>query len=107
MTEIVASLPLMVAYPIAVALAANQSGRLVRELNQPLAAIHIEANAALELQKAAARPDWQSTRGRLSMVPVLREVLALVDHDLKDNDVATTIEFPGDGARFYFEIPAA
>ena len=161
MIEIVASLPLMVAYPIAVALAANQSGRLARErrkmveqtaalreqlahvarvgtlgemaaglaheLNQPLTAIHMEANAALELSTAAAVPDWGNTREslerisdqslrageivrrmrsfarrgqvvreRLPIVPLLREVMALLDHDLRHNGVHTTIELPGD-----------
>jgi signal transduction histidine kinase len=160
MLEIVAALPLMVAYPIAVALAANQSGRLSRErrkaieqttalreqlahvarvgtlgemaaglaheLNQPLAAIHLEANAALELGKDGM-PDWPDTREsleriseqsfrageivkrmrtfarrgqvareRLSVVPLLQEVVSLLDHDLKYNNVQTTIELPGD-----------
>jgi signal transduction histidine kinase len=162
MLEIISAIPLMVAYPIAVALAANQSGRLARErrkaieqmaalreqlahvarvgtlgemaaglaheLNQPLAAIHLEANAALELGKAATGgPEWPDTREsleriseqslrageivkrmrtfarrgqvareRLSVVPLLQEVLALLDHDLKHNNVQTTIELPGD-----------
>lgn len=161
MLEILASLPLMVAYPMAVALAADQSGRLARErrraveqtadlreqlahvarigtlgemaaglaheLNQPLAAIHLEANAALELGRDYLRQDGggdtresleriseqsirageivkrmrtfarrgQVTRERVSMVPLLQEVLALVDHDLKHNGIQTTIELPG------------
>ena len=162
MIEIAASLPLMVAYPMAVALAADQSGRLARErrkaveqeaalreqlahvarsgtlgemvaglaheLNQPLAASHLEANAALELgREHSSEPGWtdtqesleriseqsmrageivrrmrtfarrgEVTRERVSIVPLLQEVLALVDHDLKHNGVHTTIELPGD-----------
>jgi C4-dicarboxylate-specific signal transduction histidine kinase len=103
MTEILASLPLMVAYPIAMALAASHSRRLAREkrkaveqtidlrdqlahvarvgtlgemaaglaheLNQPLAAIHIEANAALELGRANSRqPGWDTTRESLERI---------------------------------------
>ena len=156
MTEIVASLPLMVAYPIAVALAANQSGRLAREkrkavgqtaalreqlahiarvgtlgemaaglaheLNQPLTAIHLEANAALEL---GVQDGWDNTREslerisdqslragdivrrmrtfarrgqiareRLALGPLVHEVLALLDHDLHQNAVETALDLP-------------
>ena len=103
MLEIIASLPLMVAYPMAVALAANKSGKLAREkrraveqsaalrdqlahvarvgtlgemaaglaheLNQPLASIHLEANAALELgREFAGQPGWPSTRESLERI---------------------------------------
>src|SRR4051812_35321832 len=47
MIEIIASLPLMVAYPIAVAMAANQSGRLARERRKM-----VEQTAALREQLA-------------------------------------------------------
>ena len=156
MIEIIASLPLMVAYPMAVALAANQSGRLAREkrkaveqtaalreqlahiarvgtlgemaaglaheLNQPLTAIHLEANAALAL---GAQSGWDATsesldrisdqslrageivrrmrnfarrgqvqRERVAIGPLANEVLALLDHDLRHNDVQTTLDLP-------------
>jgi len=160
MTEIVASLPLMVAYPIAVALAANQSGRLAREkrkaveqtaalreqlahiarvgtlgemaaglaheLNQPLAAIHLEANAALALGMQAGWDETreslerisdqslragdivrrmrtfarrgQTGRERLALAPLVHEVLALLDHDLRHNSVETVIDLPASTA---------
>ncbi len=162
MSEMLASLPLMVAYPIAVALTANKSGKLAREkrraveqsaalrdqlahvarvgtlgemaaglaheLNQPLASIHLEANAALELgREFADQPGWPSTREsleriseqslragsivrrmrtfarrgeivheRVSIAPLLQEVLSLLDYDLRHNDVRTTVDAPAD-----------
>ena len=145
MTVMVASLPLMVAYPLAVAFASYKSGRLARErkkaieqsaalreqlthiarvgtlgemaaglaheLNQPLAAIHFEASAALELppeeaadgmRQALAAIGEQSLRAgdivrrmrtfarrgqpsrKASDVGILiREVLALLAHELR------------------------
>lgn len=145
MPEIVASLPLMVAYPVAVALVSNRSGRLARErkkaveqtaalreqlahiarvgtlgemaaglaheLNQPLTAIHLEANAALELgshddpeamrdclsrisQQSLRAGDivrrmrtfarrGQAQREAIDVGQLTREVLALLDHELR------------------------
>ena len=155
MTEILASIPLMVAYPIAVALAANQSGRLAREkrraveqtaalreqlahvarvgtlgemaaglaheLNQPLTAIHVEAAAALEIgasgeaRESLERISEQSLRAgdivrrmrnfarrgsvtpeRLAIAPLVQEVLALLDHELRHNDVEALVDVPAD-----------
>lgn len=151
MTVIVASLPLMVAYPLAVAFASYASGRLARErkkaieqtaalreqlthiarvgtlgemaaglaheLNQPLAAIHFEASAALELPPGEALDGMrqalaaigeqslragdivrrmrtfaqrrQASRKTSDMRVLIREVLALLAHDLRMHGVRT------------------
>ena len=153
MPMVAASLPLMVAYPIAVASVSNRSGRLARErrkaieqtvalreqlahiarvgtlgemaaglaheLNQPLTAIHLEANAALALAAAddrngvaecLARISDQSlragdivrrmrtfsrrdvsTRERADIRDLIREVLALLEHDLRLANVETRL----------------
>ena len=158
MLMIVGSLPLMVAYPMAVAFVSDRSGRLARErkkaveqtaalreqlahiarvgtlgemagglaheLNQPLAAIHLEASAALELgphadlgvlRESLARIGEQSLRageivrrmrtfarrGDANRQPIeigelVREVLALLDHDLRLNRIETIVSVPGD-----------
>ena len=158
MTAIVASLPLVVAYPLAVAFASLESGRqarqrqkeveqtaalreqlahigrvgtlgemaagLAHELNQPLTAIHFEASAALELGTDESREGLlqamsvirdQSLRAgdivrrmrtfarrsrpqreTVDIRPLIREVLALVDHDLRFNAVETTLAIAGD-----------
>ena len=152
MPVIVASLPLMVAYPLAVAFASYKSGRLARErkkaieqtavlreqlahiarvgtlgemaaglaheLNQPLAAIHFEASAALELPADEASEGMrralvaigqqslragdivrrmrtfarrgQAVREPSDMARLIREVLALLAHDLRMHGVTTT-----------------
>lgn len=152
MREIVASLPLMVAYPLAVAFTSYRSGKLARErnkaiqqtaelreqlahiarvgtlgemaaglaheLNQPLAAIHLEANAALELGASESFDDVRTalsaianqsiragdivrrmrnfarrsgtSRELLDLHLVIREVLALVAHDLRLHSVAVS-----------------
>jgi len=145
MREIVASLPLVVAYPLAVAFASYHSGRLTRErnrqtaalrdqlahvarvgtlgemaaglaheLNQPLTAIHFEAGAALEvddpieMRRALSAIAGHSlragdivrrmrtfarrgepTRERTDIRQLIREVLALLAHDLRLNGVQT------------------
>jgi C4-dicarboxylate-specific signal transduction histidine kinase len=151
----VASLPLMVAYPLAVAFAAYKSGKLARErnkaieqmaalreqlahvarvgtlgemaaglaheLNQPLASIHFEAAAALELPPAEA-PDamrqaltsigeqslragaivkrmrtfarrGESKREPTDIRELISEVLALLAHDLRLGNVRTVETF--------------
>jgi len=152
MREIEASLPLMVAYPLAVAFTSYRSGKLTRErnkaiqqtaelreqlahiarvgtlgemaaglaheLNQPLAAIHLEANAALELGSAETFDDMRNAlsaianqsiragdivrrmrsfarrndtkREPLDMHLLIREVLALVAHDLRMHGVTVS-----------------
>jgi signal transduction histidine kinase len=152
MTVILASLPLMVAYPLAVAFTSYKSGKLARErnkaieqsislreqlahtarvgtlgemaaglaheLNQPLTAMHFEAMAALELPPAEAAAGMRQAldtiaeqslrageivrrmrtfarrgdvkRELTDLRPVIREVLALLAHDLRLNGVATT-----------------
>jgi two-component system sensor kinase FixL len=152
MTVLLASLPLMVAYPLAVAFTSYKSGRLARErnkaieqtaalreqlahiarvgtlgemaagmaheLNQPLTAIHFEAQAALELppreaaagmQQALATIAEQSLRaGEIvrrmrtfarrgesrreitDLRPLVQEVHALLAHDLRLNGIETT-----------------
>ena len=96
---------------------------LAHELNQPLTAIHLEANAALEL---GVQDGWDNTREslerisdqsmragdivrrmrtfarrgqiereRLALGPLVHEVLALLDHDLRHNSVETAIDLPG------------
>jgi signal transduction histidine kinase len=144
MPMIVASIPLMVAYPFAVAIVSERSGRLARErkkaveqmaelreqlahiarvgtlgemaaglaheLNQPLTAIHLEAEAALQLgstdpaelrgtltrigdqslragdivrrMRAFARRG-ETTREAIDVGVLVHEVLALLDHDLR------------------------
>lgn len=155
MIEIVGCLPLMTAYPLAVAFANYTSGRMARErrkaieelavvreelthvarvatlgemaaglaheLNQPLTAIHLEATAALELhefqtpdatlnamktiadqsQRAGdivrrmrtyahrREPHREDTDMRL----LVRDVLALLDHDLRLGAIQTRLEF--------------
>jgi signal transduction histidine kinase len=164
MTAIVASLPLMVAYPLAVAFASLESGRLARErkreveqtaalreqlahigrvgtlgemaaglaheLNQPLTAIHLEASAALEpgsigmsgvsesrgelLQAMSVIRDQSLRAGDIvrrmrtfarrsrpqrettDIRPLIREVLALLDHDLRLSMIETTLAIGGD-----------
>ena len=156
MPMIAASIPLMVAYPFAIAFVSERSGRLARErrhaveqtaalreqlahiarvgtlgemaaglaheLNQPLTAIYLEASTALELnlqgvpddlRDGLARIGEQSMRAgdivrrmrtfarrghaRREAIPlgeVVREVLALLDHDLRHSGVATTVLTP-------------
>jgi C4-dicarboxylate-specific signal transduction histidine kinase len=154
MPMIAASLPLMVAYPIAVASVSNRSGRLARErrkaieqsvamreqlahiarvgtlgemaaglaheLNQPLTAIHVEANTALELDTLK---DGSGVRGCLTRISdqslrageivrrmrtfsrrvrstrepadvgeLIREVLALLEHDLRLANIETQLD---------------
>ncbi len=99
---------------------------LAHELNQPLTAIHLEANAALELgvhdgwdntRESLSRISDQSLRAgdivrrmrtfarrgqtdreRLALGPLVHEVLALLDHDLHHNSVETVIDLPGNMA---------
>jgi C4-dicarboxylate-specific signal transduction histidine kinase len=154
MAMIAASLPLMVAYPIAVASVADRSGRLARErrkaieqtvamreqlahtarvgtlgemaaglaheLNQPLTAIHLEASTALELDTAGDRAAVRdclarvgeqslragdivrrmrsfarrvrSSRERADVADLIREVLGLLDHELRLANVETRLE---------------
>ena len=150
MRGMVASLPLMVAYPLAVAFASYHSGRLNRErrkaieqtaalreqlahvarvgtlgemaaglaheLNQPLSAIHFEASAALELSRGGGTSAdvrealttiadqslragdivrrmrtfarrTQPKRELTDMRQLVREVLALLAHDMRLNGV--------------------
>ena len=160
MPMVIASLPLMVAYPIAVASASNRSGRLARErrqaveesaalreqlahiarvgtlgemaaglaheLNQPLTAIHLEASAALALAEtddrdavrdALSRISEQSlragdivrrmrsfsrraeaTRDAADVRDLIREVLRLLDHELRLANVETRLDMNGVGA---------
>ena len=153
MAEIVGSLPLLVAYPLAIAVAVNQSGRLARdrrkameqvlelreqlahaarvgtlgemaaglahELNQPLTAIHLEANVGLELAALDDRAGvadslvriseqslragdivrrmrtfarrGETTREPVDLADAVGEVLALLDHDLRLAGVETTV----------------
>lgn len=155
MPMVAASLPLMVAYPIAVASASNRSGRLARErrkaieqsvalreelahiarvgtlgemaaglaheLNQPLTAIHVEANAALTLADTPDRDAMRESLARISdqalragdivrrmrsfsrraestrepadVRHLIREVLALLDHELRLAKVETSLAF--------------
>jgi C4-dicarboxylate-specific signal transduction histidine kinase len=160
MTEIVASLPLMVAYPLAVAFASLESGRVARarkreveqvaalreqlahvgrvgtlgemaaglahELNQPLTAIHLEASAAIELNTNEMPESREGLLEAMSVIrdqslragdivrrmrtfarrsqpkreatdirPLIREVLALVDHDLRLSGIETTLAVGG------------
>ena len=152
MTVIVASLPLMVAYPLAVAFASYRSGKLARErnlaieqsvalreqlahiarvgtlgemaaglaheLNQPLTAMHFEAVAALELPPDEAGAGTREAlrtigdqalrageivrrmrtfarrnepkREVTDLKPLVREVLALLAHDLRLGGIETT-----------------
>jgi signal transduction histidine kinase len=154
MPMVIASLPLMVAYPIVIASASNQSGRLARErrqaveegaalreqlahiarvgtlgemaaglaheLNQPLTAIHLEANAALALGGANDREGVRDSLSRISeqslragdivrrmrtfsrraeptrdatdVRDLIREVLRLLDHELRLANVETRLE---------------
>jgi signal transduction histidine kinase len=156
MPVIVASLPLLTAYPLAVAFAAYKSGKLARErnkaieqsialreqlahiarvgtlgemaaglaheLNQPLTAMHFEAVAALELPGEQAAGGMrealvtiseqslrageivrrmrtfarrgESRRELTDLRPVIREVLALLAHDLRLSGVTTTEALP-------------
>ncbi len=151
MPIVLASLPLLVAYPIAVAFVSYRSGQLARErnkaieqsvalreqlahiarvgtlgemaaglaheLNQPLTAMHFEASAALELPPAEAEPGMREALATIAdqslrageivrrmrtfarrsdarreitdLRPVIREVLALVAHDLRLNGITT------------------
>jgi two-component system sensor kinase FixL len=148
MRAIVASLPLMTGYPLAVAFASYHSGRrarernrqttelreqlahvarvgtlgemaagLAHELNQPLTAIHLEAMAALELDRTgtpdAMRPALSAVadqalragaivrrmrtfarrnepkREPTDIRQLIREVLALLAHDLRLNGIQT------------------
>lgn len=160
MSMIVASLPLMVAYPVAVASASNRTGRLARErrraveesaalrerlaqiaragtlgemaaglaheLNQPLTAIHLEANAAIALAEANDRDGvrdslsrisdqslhagdivrrmrtfsrrGQPTRDAADVRDLIREVLRLLDHELRLASVDTHLEMNGAGS---------
>jgi C4-dicarboxylate-specific signal transduction histidine kinase len=154
MLEIAGSVPLMVAYPIAIASALTRSGRLARErrrvieqtvalreelghiarvgtlgemaaglaheLNQPLTAINLEAHTALELAALNDLTGIRDTLGRISdqsiragdivrrmrtfsrrahstrenadLADLIREVLALLDHDLRLAGVETRLE---------------
>jgi signal transduction histidine kinase len=148
MPVIVASLPLMFGYPIAVAFASYESGRIARqrtqqtaelreqlahiprvgtlgemaaglahELNQPLTAIHFEAAALLEMPEEEAIPAMRDaltsiaeqslragaivrgmrtfarrTEEKRELVDIrqlIDEVLALLAHDLRLNNVET------------------
>jgi signal transduction histidine kinase len=148
MPVIVASLPLMFGYPIAVAFAAYESGRIARlrtqqtaelreqlahiarvgtlgemaaglahELNQPLTAIHFEAAAVLEMSDEEAIPAMRDAltsiaeqslragaivrgmrtfarraeekRELVDIRQLIDEVLALLAHDLRLNNVET------------------
>ncbi len=158
MPVIVASIPLMVAYPFAVAFVSERSGRMARErkkaveqtaalreqlahiarvgtlgemaaglaheLNQPLTAIHLEAHTALEV-RATGVPDeildslsrigeqsmrageivrrmrtfarrGQARREAIAISPLIKEVLALLDHDLRLNGVETILQLRDD-----------
>ena len=157
MPMVIASLPLMVAYPILVASASSRSGRLARErrqaveesaalreqlahiarvgtlgemaaglaheLNQPLTAIHLEANAALALADAHDREGVRDSLSRISdqslragdivrrmrtfsrraeptrdaadVRDLIREVLRLLDHELRLANVETRLEMNG------------
>jgi len=154
MREIVGSLPLMTAYPLAVAFVSYRSGEMARqrrkaiedlasareelahiarvgtlgemaaglahELNQPLSAIHFEATAALELrefQTADSLRDAMATiadqshrageivrrmrtyarrrpshREESDVRQLVRDVLALLDHELRLAAVHTSLE---------------
>ena len=150
MPMVMGALPLMVAYPIAVASVSNRSGRLARErkeaveqtaalreqlahvarvgtlgemaaglaheLNQPLAAIHLEANAALATSPDEAESSRESLtriseqalragdivrrmrtyarrgdarRDAIDVDQLVQEVLALLDHDLRLGGIET------------------
>jgi C4-dicarboxylate-specific signal transduction histidine kinase len=154
MREIIGSLPLMTAYPLAVAFVSYRSGQMARErrkaledlaaareelahiarigtlgemaaglaheLNQPLSAIHFEATAALEIGEfqtpdslrdamttiaeqshrageivrrmrtfARRRPPHRETT---DMGQVIRDVLALLEHDLRLDAIRTVLE---------------
>lgn len=153
MPVIVASIPLMVAYPFAVAFVSERSGRMARErknaveqtaalreqlahiarvgtlgemaaglaheLNQPLTAIHLEAQTALELCPAGVSEDildslsrigeqsmrageivgrmrtfarrGQARREAIAISPLIAEVLALLDHELRLNRIETIL----------------
>jgi signal transduction histidine kinase len=155
MRVVVACLPLMVAYPLAVAFTSYTSGRLARErnkaieqsvalreqlahvarvgtlgemaaglaheLNQPLTAMHFEAVAALELPGGESADGMRQALGTIAdqslrageivkrmrtfarrgdakreameLAPVIREVLALVAHDLRLNGITTAESF--------------
>jgi len=155
MSVVVASLPLLVAYPIAVAFTSYRSGRLARErnkaieqtaalreqlthiarvgtlgemaaglaheLNQPLAAIHFEASAALEVPQEASADGMrqaltaiaeqslragdivrrmrvfarrgQPARELSDVRQLVREVLALLSHELRLHGVETSEAF--------------
>jgi signal transduction histidine kinase len=158
MPVVVASLPLMIAYPISVAFVVNRSGELARErrraveqtaelreelahvarvatlgemaaglaheLNQPLTAIHLEASAGIAL---GDRGDVEGMRESLNQLsnhalrageivrrmrqfarrgetnpepvalgPVVTEVLALVEHDIRHNEIQTAVEMRDD-----------
>jgi len=152
MSVVVASLPLLVAYPIAVAFTSYRSGRLARErnkaieqtvalreqlthiarvgtlgemaaglaheLNQPLAAIHFEASAALEVPQEESADSMrlaltaiaeqslragdivrrmrvfarrgQPARELSDVRQLVREVLALLSHELRMHGVDTS-----------------
>jgi signal transduction histidine kinase len=152
MPVIVACLPLMTAYPLAVAFTSYTSGKLTRErkkaieqsvalreqlahtarvgtlgemaaglaheLNQPLTAMHFEAVAAMELPPAEALAGMREALSTIAdqslrageivrrmrtfarrgdtnrtvtdLAPLIREVLALVAHDLRLNGIETT-----------------
>lgn len=158
MPVIVASIPLMVAYPFAVAFVSERSGRMARErkkaveqtaalreqlahiarvgtlgemaaglaheLNQPLTAIHLEAQTALEFRPAGVPEDvldslsrigeqsiragdivrrmrtfarrGQARREAIAISPLIQEVLALLDHDLRLNGVETILHLRDD-----------
>ena len=151
MRVILACMPLLVAYPLAVAFVSYRSGKLARErnkaieqsaalreqlahtarvgtlgemaaglaheLNQPLTAMHFEATAALELPAEAAAAGMrdalatiadqslrageivrrmrtfarrsESRREVTDLRPVVREVLALLAHELRLNGITT------------------
>lgn len=158
MRVIVASIPLMVAYPFAIAFVTERSGRMARErrkaveqtaalreqlahiarvgtlgemaaglaheLNQPLTAIHLEAQTSLELAPPGVPSDimdsltrigeqsmrageivrrmrtfarrGQTRREALQTSPLIQEVLALLDHDLRMNAVDTVLHLGKD-----------
>src|SRR5471030_521404 len=156
MPVLVASIPLMVAYPFAVAFVSERSGRMARErkkaveqtaelreqlahiarvgtlgemaaglaheLNQPLTAIHLEANTVMELNPAGLPEDVQESLSRIGeqslrageivrrmrtfarrgqahreaihVGQLVHEVLALLDHDLRLGGVDTMLLLP-------------
>ena len=154
MTVIVASLPLLVAYPVAIAVVNDRQGSNARgrrraleqaaalreqlahaarvgtlgemaagiahELNQPLTAIHLGASAGLALGDVDSMKDaltdisdqalrageivrrmrtfarrTTTNREAISLAEPIRDVLHLLDHDIRTRGVTTAITIPG------------